>query len=185
MHKVIAGISPKNGSLIWSVAHEMLGDQSVFTPLWTQDNLLFYSVAYKGGSRLLRLSRQKGKTEAQELWFNNKMRIHHGNAVRVGGQIYGSSGDFGPAFMTAIDVQSGNILWQDRSYPKAMLLYADGKFIVLDEDGNLSLARMDRQGLKIISKVELLKNNAWTAPSLLGTTLYVRDRTRIMALDLR
>jgi hypothetical protein len=29
------------------------------------------------------------------------------------------------------------------------------------------------------------RSDAWTAPSLVGTTLYVRDRHTLMALDLR
>jgi outer membrane protein assembly factor BamB len=185
MHKVIAGIDPANGDLLWSLPHELIGDHIVFTPLWTQDNLLFYSSAYNGGSRLLRLSRSDGKTLAKELWFNNKMHIHHGNAIRVGGQIYGSSGDFGPAFMSAIDVETGKLLWHDRSFAKAMLVYADGKFIILDEEGTLSLAQMDSQGLKVISKVELLKSKARTPPSLVGTKLYLRDRQKLLALDLK
>jgi outer membrane protein assembly factor BamB len=185
MHKVIAGIDPTNGDLIWSMPHELIGDHLVFTPLWTQDNLLFYSSAYNGGSRLLQLSGNDGKTLARELWFNNKMHIHHGNAIRVGGQIYGSSGDFGPAFMTAIDIETGKLLWQDRSFAKAMLLYADGKFIILDEEGTLALAQMDSQGMKVISQVELLKSKSRTPPSLVGTKLYLRDRKRLLALDLK
>jgi len=185
MHKVIAGLDPKNGDLIWSLPHELIGDHIVFTPLWTEENLLFYSSAYNGGSRLLQLSKDDGKTSVKELWFNNKMHIHHGNAIRVGGQIYGSSGDFGPAFMTAIDVETGKILWQDRSFSKATLIYADGKFIVLDEEGNLFLARMNSQGMTVISKASLLKSKARTPPSLVGTRLYLRDRQKLLALDLK
>lgn len=185
MHKVIAGIDPKNGDLLWNVPHEVIGDHIVFTPLWSEGNLLFYSSAYNGGSRLLKLSKRNGQMVAEELWFSNKMRVHHGNAIRIGENIYGSSGDFGPAFLTAMDIRTGKVLWQDRSFPKCMLIYSDGKFIILDEDGNLSLASLDSQGLKIFSKVELLSSKAWTPPSLVGTRLYVRDRKTLLALDLK
>jgi outer membrane protein assembly factor BamB len=185
MHKVIAGLDPQSGELIWSLPHEVIGDHIVFTPLWGSDNLLFYSSAYNGGSRLLRLSRSDGKTHAEELWFNNKMRVHHGNVIRIGDCIYGSSGDFGPAFLTALDVRTGKVLWQERSFAKAMLLYADGKFIILDEDGHLSLAKLNRQGVEIVSRAEILSSNAWTPPSLVGTKLYLRDRKKLLALELR
>jgi len=39
--------------------------------------------------------------------------------------------------------------------------------------------------LTINSTVELLTSNAWTVPTLAGTTLYVRDRKNVMALDLK
>jgi hypothetical protein len=87
--------------------------------------------------------------------------------------------------MTAVEVKTGKVVWQDRSFPKANFIYADGKFIVLDEDGTLSLATFSPQGAKVLSRVSLLQNNAWTVPSLAGTTLYLRDRRSMMALDLR
>jgi hypothetical protein len=38
--------------------------------------------------------------------------------------------------------------------------------------------------LKVLAKVELLKQNAWTVPTLVGTRLFVRDRKTIMGLEL-
>ena len=90
-----------------------------------------------------------------------------------------------PAPLTAIDVKTGKIAWQDRTFPKASFIYADGKFIVVDEDGNLALADCSPQGLKVISRASLLQSNAWTAPALAGGRLYLRDRSTLMALDLR
>jgi hypothetical protein len=55
----------------------------------------------------------------------------------------------------------------------------------VDEDGNLALANFSPQGLKVVSRAALLHNNAWTAPSVAGSRLYLRDRTTMMALDLR
>jgi hypothetical protein len=98
--------------------------------------------------------------------------------------VIGSSGDFGPAFLTAVDIKTGKIAWQDRSFSRAQLLYADGKLIVLDEDGTLGLATVTPQGLKVLSRAEVLSNVAWTPPTLAGTTLYVRDRKNIAAFNL-
>jgi hypothetical protein len=112
------------------------------------------------------------------------MRIHFTNAIRVGDLIYGSSGDFGPAPFTAVDVKTGKIMWRHRSFPRASALFADGRFIILDEDGHLILATATPEGLTVTSRVELLKNQSWTVPSLSGTRLYVRDRKNILALEL-
>jgi hypothetical protein len=56
---------------------------------------------------------------------------------------------------------------------------------VLDEDGTLALADFTPQGLKELSRAALLSSNAWTVPSLAGGRLYLRDRSTLMALDLR
>jgi hypothetical protein len=63
-------------------------------------------------------------------------------------------------------------------------LYADGKLIVLDEDGNLGLATVSPQGLKVLARAPVLEHLSWTPPTLAGTTLYVRDRKTIAAFAL-
>jgi len=182
--KVVAGIDPNNGNLLWSHPHVTEWGLNISTPVWGTDNLLFISSAYSGGSRVLRLTQKDGKTTAEELWFHRRMRLHHGTAVRIGDYIYGSSGDFGPAFLAAVNVKTGEIAYQDRSFPKSNLLLAEGKLIILDEDGNLALATATPTELKVISKVSVMRNLAWTAPTLVGTNLYLRDRHTITALDL-
>lgn len=181
---VVAGLDPTNGNLLWSRPHPTDWGLNITMPVWGDDNLLFISSAYNGGSRVLKLTQKDGKTTAEELWFHRKLRIHHGNAIRVGDYIYGSSGDFGPAFFAAVNVKTGEVLYQDRSFPKTTFVLADGKFIILDEDGNLALATVSPAGLKVISKASIMKNLAWTVPTLVGTKLYLRDRRTIAALDL-
>jgi outer membrane protein assembly factor BamB len=186
MGKEIAGFDPANGKLLWSHKHETSYNLNITTPIWNeQDGLLYMSSAYNGGSRVLKLERGKdGKTAVTELWFHRRMRVHHGTAVRVGDTVYGSSGDFGPAFVVAANVKTGDVLWQDRSFSKANFLYADGKMIILDEDGKLALAMVSPAGLKVLSQIELLKKISWTAPTLIGARLFVRDRKTLIALDL-
>lgn len=180
---VIAGLDPNNGALLWSHPHKTDWGLNISLPVWSEGNLLFCTSAYSGGSRLLQLSQHAGKTTVKQLWFTNRMRIHIGNAVRVGDYIYGSSGDFGPAFFSAVDIKTGQVAWQNRGLSKASFVYADGKFFLVDEDGNVALATVSPSGLQIQSKVPLLSHIAWTAPSLVENTLYVRDRKNLMALD--
>lgn len=182
--KVVAGIDPNNGNLLWSHPHVTEWGLNITMPVWGNDNLLFISSAYSGGSRVLKLTQKDGKTMAEELWFHRRMRVHHGTAIRIGDYVYGSSGDFGPAFFAAVNVKTGEIAYQDRTFPKSNFLLADGKLIILDEDGNLALATATPTALKVISKVSVLKNLAWTVPTLVGTKLYLRDRRTITALDL-
>ena len=182
--KVVAGLDPNNGNLLWSHPHVTEWGLNISNPVWGPDNLLFISSAYSGGSRVLKLTQKSGKTTAEEVWFHRRMRLHHGTAIRIGDYVYGSSGDFGPAFFAAVNVKTGDIAYQDRTFPKSNLLLADGKLIILDEDGNLALATATPTELKVLSKVSVLKNLAWTAPTLVGTKLYLRDRHTITALDL-
>lgn len=184
MGKEIVGLDPNNGELLWSHPHVTEWGLNISTPVWGDDNLLFLSSAYSGGSRVLKLSKSEGKTVVRELWFHRRLRVHHSTAIRIGDYIYASSGDFGPAFFSAVNVKTGEVAFQDRSFPKTNFVYADGKLVILDEDGNLALATVAPGGLKVVSKVSVMKNVAWTAPTLVGTKLYLRDRRTITALDL-
>jgi outer membrane protein assembly factor BamB len=184
MYSEIVGVDPNNGNLLWSHPHPVDFGLNTSTPIWGPDNLLFMSSGYNGGSRVLKLTRAGDKTTVEEVWANRLMRVHFTNAIRIGDLIYGSSGDFGPAPFTAVNVKTGNIVWRHRSFPRATFLSADGRFIILDEDGNLILATPTAEGLTVTSKVELLSNKSWTVPSLSGTRLYARDRKNVIALEL-
>jgi hypothetical protein len=108
---LIAGLDPRSGALLWSHPHKTDWGLNISKPVWSEGNLFFCSSAYRGGSRMLQLSRQGVQTSVKELWFTNRMRIHIGNTVRVGDYSYGSSGDFGPAFFSVVDVKTGRVVW--------------------------------------------------------------------------
>ncbi len=175
---------PNTGKPIWEYLFPTRAGVNISTPVWCpEDRLLFVSCAYDGGSRVIQLARAGGRTEAKELWFSNKMRVHFGNVLRIGDFFFASSGDFGPSFLTAINARTGQIAWQDRSFAKVSFVSADGKVILLDEDGNLGLVTMSVEGLKILARAPAATATSWTVPTLIGKTLYIRDRVNVLALD--
>jgi len=180
----IAGLDPSNGRLEWSRPHKSDQGVNVATPIWGSDHLLFVSSAYGGGSRMLQLTRTGDTVSVEERWNSQRVRIHFGNGVRLGNRLYASNGDMGSAPFAAIDVGTGDMLWRDRSVTRATLIASGDRLILLDEDGNLAIATPTDSGLQVHAKAPILTERAWTAPTLVGTTLYVRDRHQIMALDL-
>jgi len=183
MAKHIAGFNPLNGDLQWYVSHPADYDINVATLLWLPGNLLVASSAYGGGTRVLHLTCQGNRTKVDQLWHDTRLSVHHGNVLRLGDYLYGSSGR-GPAVLTAVELKTGKTVWQSREFPKVFLLHVGGNVVVLDEDGNLALASFSPSGVKTISRVSLLSNNAWTPPTLAGTRLYVRDRREMVAVEL-
>jgi outer membrane protein assembly factor BamB len=180
----VAGVDPASGATYWNHGHPTDYGLNISMPVWGEDHLLFMSSAYSGGSRVIELRQSGGRTAVKELWSNRRMRLHIGNAMRLGDLVIGASGDFGPAIFTALNVRTGEAAWQERGLARATSVYADGKLLLLDEDGVLALARPDARGLNIQSRAEVLTNRSWTVPTLVGTKLYLRDRVNIKALDL-
>ncbi|MGH9791426.1 MAG: PQQ-binding-like beta-propeller repeat protein [Candidatus Acidiferrales bacterium] len=193
MAEEIAGLNPASGELLWRHPHKTDWGLNISTPLWIgganprtpqDDNLLFCSSAYNTGSRMLQLTLAAGKTTVEELWFNNRMRIHIGNAVYSNGYVLGSSGDFGPAFLTAVEARTNKEAWRDRTFSRASLILAGDKLIILDEDGTLALATASPERLQILAQAQIFNGRAWTPPTLVGSHLFARDRATILALDL-
>ena len=181
----VAGFDPRTGRLRWRHSHPTSGALNINTPLWSaSDRLLFISSAYGSGSRVLELRRTGDTTTSTERWSNNRMRVHFGNAVRIASLVIGASGDFGPVFLTAVDLQTGTVAWQDRSFARSQLVHADGKLIILDEDGTLGLGTVSSAGLKTLARARILESVSWTPPTLVQSRLFVRDRKSIAAYDL-
>jgi outer membrane protein assembly factor BamB len=180
----VQGMDPANGQVLWSHPHDPGNDLNCGTPIWGPDDILFLSSAYKAGSRALRLRQENGSTIPEELWFTNRARFMFLTSLRIGDTLYGTAGDFGPAFLTALDVKTGKTLWQHRGFGRASLLQAGDKTILLDEDGDLALATMTPDGVTVHSEFKLFETTSWTVPTLAGTTLYARDREQMVALDL-
>jgi outer membrane protein assembly factor BamB len=184
MASEVIGFSPDTGELLWQHRHPTENGLAISTPIWAPGNLLFISSAYNGGSRALELRQSGGKTTVKELWHNRRLQSHFGTAIRHGDYVYLSSGHNGPAFMTCVNLRSGEVAWQQRGFAKAQLLGADDKLILLDEDGTLALIEATPKEFRVLAKMPLLQHLSWTAPTLSGANLYLRDRQVLMALDL-
>ncbi len=88
-------------------------------------------------SKVIELQRNGLQTTATELWSSNRLRLHHGNAMRIGDTIYFSSGGKGSQ---AILTRGRRAQRQD---PLAGAQHREGdvrvgrqKLITLEQDGN-------------------------------------------------
>ncbi|MBU0616595.1 MAG: PQQ-like beta-propeller repeat protein [Planctomycetes bacterium] len=180
-----AGLDPATGEVRWRTAVDSQSFGIMAMPLWIEPDQLLCSAGYGGGTRLFKIGLNDEQYVPEELWHYRKMQVVHGTMARVGNFLYGSShGSFGPAFLMALDLETGKPAWRKRGFAKANVLYADGKFIILDEEGQLALATATPEGFEVHSQAKVLKRLSWTVPTLVETKLYLRDHHTIKALDL-
>jgi outer membrane protein assembly factor BamB len=185
MDGAVIAVNPHNGDLQWAFPFKADFSIAISTPVFGADHLMFVSSEYGGGARVFELQVSGQQTTAKELWSSNRLRLHHGNAIRIGDAIYFSSGGKGSqAILSAVEARTGNVLWQQRSIEKASFVFADRKLITLDQDGNLMIAYPSPQGFKIAAKAPMMSRLSWTPPVLVGTRLYLRDRATLMAVEL-
>jgi outer membrane protein assembly factor BamB len=181
----ILGIDPSTGAALWVHALDTdPGAAFAATPLWDPATQILV-VSFDGGSIALRI-RSAGQGRAVErVWRNSRVRSVFSNLLLVGDAIYMARGSYGPGLLTSGDIRTGELRWSARGFANANLLQADGKLIILDEDGWLMLARPKPDGsFDVLAKAHVLSHPSWTIPTLAGSTLYLRDRKVIKALSL-
>lgn len=183
MAEELIGVNPDTGELRWRYPHGNQWEHNITLPIVVDGNTIFLS-SPQAGARGLRLSAEGGTIEVEEIWATRRIQFYHGSSVRYGGWVYGSTGVSAVAYMAAINLRTGEIGWRERGFAKANCVGADGKLVILDENGVLALASATPGKLVVHARTQLLDRLAWTAPTIVGTTMYVRDNRRILAVDL-
>lgn len=179
----LLGLDANGGKRLWSFPCTNRYETHATGAIWGDDNLLWVSTQKDGGTRVLKLTQADGKTSVKQVWEDKKINVFHWNSIRIGDYVYSSIGDT-ITTTAAVNVKTGKIAWRERGFTKMLCLYADNKLILLDETGQLAIAKISPEGFELLSKVQLTEKVSWTVPTLVGKTLYVRDAKNIWALDL-
>ena len=179
----IIGLAAGTGATLWSspVINQYLNNCS--PPQWGEDGLLWVATQLDGGARALRLSRTDEGTAVEEVWANSKLSIHYWNSLRLGSHVYASIGS-NASILVAVDMSNGEVLWKERGFEQVNFVHTGEISLLLDANGQLALARLSPEGLTILAQTEILEGPMWTAPTLVGTQLYVRNKKSIAALEL-
>ena len=169
-----------DGSVVWRHPWRPKRSNNCADAIVSGDKV-FLSSAYGGGCVLVKI----GDGKPSVLWQHKKMSNHFSSCVLWKGYLYGIDGDMrGPARLTCLDFQTGDVKWTHDI--KGSLIVADGKLIVLSEDGQLVLAEATPDGFKEIARARVLSKKCWPPPTLSGGRLYCRNnKGDLVCLDLR
>ncbi len=157
------------------------------SPILIGDRLLL-SATYGVGSALLKVEERGIK----EIWRNQALASHWATPIHVEGHVYGFDGRHEhEAELRCVRLSDGEVRWSKKGYERGSMILAEGKFVILSEDGRLVLAELDSKGCREVSSVQLLSAHCWTAPVLSRGLLYVTShshqtgRSPLVCLDLR
>lgn len=181
----VVALDPATGKTLWKHAIQFNNGNHLTPAVRCDESHLWVSSQFDtGGGRLLEVLAGEGGLAVKELWFTPRLKASHWTLHCRGDFLYGSIGGNDTSRLAAVRWKTGEIAWQERGFHKAQALWADGKLLFLDEAGKLALARVSPDGLTVLATTQIAKPNAWTLPTLVGTTLYLRDQEKIVALDL-
>lgn len=188
-------LDPATSETLWSSPIEFKNGNHLTPIVRCDDRHLWVGSQFDtGGGRLLEITAEGGDLAARQVWFDRKLQSSHWTMIRRGDFIYGSTGGNRTSSLTAFRWRSGEVAWKERGFHKAQALWIaqpgidepgpDDKLLFLTEEGKLVLARVSPQSLEVLAAVGVTEKVSWTLPTLVGTTLYLRDQEHVLALDL-
>ena len=177
------GVSFATGELRWSRPFTTPSTTTSQTPLLADG--LVIQTARASGVTGLRVRRSGSAWSTEEAWSTDEVSLHMANPVIRGGVLFGlSHRNSGQYF--ALDLGSGAVLWKSapRQAANASLLAAGDFVLSLEEDGELLVLEAGSGGFEPVRRYQLSDSATWTAPALVGNTLFVKDIETLTAWSL-
>jgi len=165
-----------DGRKSWEYTWKTKYDVNAADPvIFDDDKRAFLSSGYNTGCALLPL----GPGKPRPIWANRNMRCKMSGCVLWKGFLYG----FDTSTLTCLDVGTGKARWTKDNLGMGSLIAADGKLIVLSNDGRVVIAEASPQGFRELGAGRALGagSNCWTPPVLCGGLIYARNSTGDLA----
>ena len=131
-------VDPRDGRLLWSYNRASNSTANIATPV-IRGNRVFFSSDYGTGAGLVQV-KAAGNDRVRRGGVLHARDAQPPRVVRAGGRhIYG----FSDSILTALNFDTGELAWRDRSVGKGSLIYADQRLYLYSENGVVGLAEAD------------------------------------------
>ncbi len=174
----------KDGRVVASHPWKTDYDTSSTTPIVVGDDV-FISTGYKRGCSLL----HKNGGRLETVYENRNMSNHMATCVLRDGHLYGIDGNSHNARickLVCLDFATGAVKWSERGFGCGSVLMADGKLIVLSDDGHLVIAATNTERYEEIARSQVIDGRCWTVPTLANGRIYCRNAVGdVVCLDVR
>lgn len=175
-HEIVAA-NIADGQVRWKIPWKTTWDQNA-SDVIVQDKRLFVSSGHGVGCGLFDLSTNPPTL----LWRNKNMKTYLSNCVLWQGSLYG----FDDKELQCLDWRTGEVRWTSPRLGLGSLILAEGKLIVLQENGTLRIVEATPEAYRSLAEAKTLTGRCWSAPSLADGCLYLRNATGdVLCLDLR
>jgi outer membrane protein assembly factor BamB len=175
----LVSLAPDNGALNFRYNWPTSYDVNAATPLFIPPDRVFVSSGYGNGGAVVRIERSGETLSVTELWKNAGMKNQMATSVLHENHIYGID----DSILTCLDATSGEERWKARGYGKGTLILAGGTLIVLGDKGKLGFVEADPTAFVELASAQVLEGLCWTAPSLAGGRLYLRNESEAVCLQ--
>jgi outer membrane protein assembly factor BamB len=170
----VIGIDPANGALLWRIPFRTNFDQNSVTPVVVND-LVIYS-GLENATVAVRISRKGSAWATQQVWGNEQVSMYMSTPVVVDETLFGLSHRNRGQFV-ALDIQTGRSLWMTpgREGDNASLIAAGPVLLLSTTQGELIVARPDREWFAEIRRYQVAESAVWAHPAIAGTAIVIKD----------
>ena len=170
----------ESGKQLWS-HHWANRTTTITTPVFQAPDKFLISAPGEGGTLLMRAFLEEGAWKTEDVWRNTLFKTHFQTGLYHDGYFYG----FDNATLKCISAKDGEQAWAKRGFGKGSLIYADDKLYILSDRGQLSQVGATPEAYQEMGSAQALKGKCWTAPTIAGGRLYLRNHTEMVSYDLR
>ncbi len=171
-----------NGRELWRFRWTTQHNVNASMPI-VADGKMFLSTGYGYGAALLDIT----GNQPTEIWRNKEMRNQIASSVVIDGYVYGFDGQVGrSASLKCIELTTGKTMWEHKGLGAGTLIAADGKLLVLSEQGQFVVAPVSSQRFQSLAQAQLLNDRCWVPPVLSHGMLYLRsNKGELVVLDVK
>jgi outer membrane protein assembly factor BamB len=188
-----ASFGSDDGKLLWRYGDRdnrfAENTANIPTPI-VQGDRVFFAAGYGTGGGMVRVTKDGGDFNVEELWFEGNLTNKHGGVIWVGDFLYGDRDDRGTPWCA--DARTGDVVWQSRSRAggsgSVAVAYADGHLYWRFQNGVVALARATQEKYEEVSSFKIAMPSgepSWPHPVVVDGRLYLRDQEALWCYDVR
>jgi len=191
----IAATGADRGKILWETT-EFAPSVVAPSPVVMDEGRIFVSAGYGAGSALLQVKENGGVFTVRVL---QKIKPLEGLAseqqtpVYSGGYLYGilpkDAGGLRNQFVCCKGTDCGKIVMSSGKTDRFGLgpyILADGKFFILNDDGEMTIAKASPVGFTVLDKARIIDGqDSWGPMAITGGFLLMRDSKTMVCLDIR
>lgn len=168
----VIGVSIPDGRLLWSYPWRGGGGGGTM-PVVYKDTLI---VSADTGVTAFKPVRRAGSWVAETIWQTKDVSMYLSNPVVIGDTLFGLSKRNSGHFF-AIDARNGNVLWlgAPREAANTAVVKANDLLFLLNDDGELIVARATRERFQPIVRYTVSESATWAQPAISGNRIFIKD----------
>jgi outer membrane protein assembly factor BamB len=169
--KVMAGVDPETGAVLWSTSVPAFRTGNIITPTVYKDCIL--TGAFGGRTQLVQIVNRDGKLEANMLWGINEQG-YMTSPVVINGHAYMLLRN---QRFVCVDLKSGKVTWTaPKRFGRYLSMIAQkDRILALDQEGVLYLIRANPQKFELLDSRVISEDETWAHVAIVGRQLFIRE----------